>query len=231
MFSGLDLKQNRDDIDLANAVEAVNCFPHAHKIGTLGARAGKTFSQTTAYKDVVTGYSIFRIPNGGELATISTNNGEVTDTENGQTTAPTTYVTGDTASGKALTPTSLTLSYPSTSAEVNCTFTDTSIFSHFDSLFLTWGYGYAVNHGAWSGIKTLRFEFGVNVNGTPQFLATYDWETDFNASLTFGSEAMAALHSAYGTITGACFRISWPGGWPTGAAGGDSVVLSSLLAG
>lgn len=230
-FGGINAGVSRVDLGETESPDASNCFFHDGRAGVLGQRKGKTFLNSTAFVQDVTGYVPFLLPSGTQRIQVATNNGEVIQTSANNPTGVTTYLTGNAAVGKAMTTSSLVLSHPDTTTALNTTFSDSSTYDPQLSIFVSWGFGITLSSGAWTTAKKLRLEFGVNENGTAHYLFTFDWTMQFDHAWVFTGLTPAAMHNAADTITGMCARISWPDGWPAGAAGGDSVTLSSLLMG
>jgi hypothetical protein len=231
-FLGVNKRVNRNDISPLESPDAVNCFFHENKLATLGPREGKTFVNSKAYEDIVLGRVRFRLPDGTDRSVIATNNGDSFENES-LPASMTTYLTGDQATGKTMTSTSLTLTNPATTASLNTTFDDSSTFDPDASLFASWGFAItATGNSGWTAPALLRLEAGINENGAPKYLWTLDWTTGMSLSWVLSSSfVMAAVHAARDTITGSCWRLSWPNGWPAGAGGGDTVQVNTLLMG
>jgi hypothetical protein len=232
-FGGINKGTSRVEISETESPDAVNCFFHDGRIGVLGARKGKTFVNATKYPEDVVGFMPFLLPSGTQKNLVGTLGGDVIQTSTNNGDGVTNYVTGVTATGKAMSTSTLTLSHPATSAALLTTFADASSYDPNDSLFVSWGWGIAMTStGTWTSATKVRIEMGINESGVAKYLWTFDWTMQFDHAWSLTGLTPAALHNASNSITGMCARISWPGGaWPTGAAGGDSVTLSSLLMG
>lgn len=231
-FAGVNVGVSRVELSPGESPDAVNCFFHGGKLGALGARKGKTFVNATKYPEEVVGFVPFLQPNGTRVGLVGTSSGDLIQTSTNNTSGVTNYITGATATGKAMTTSSLVLSHPDLTASLLTTFADSSSYDPYDSMFVSFGWGLAMSIGTWTSATKIRIEMGINESGVARYLWTFDWTMQFDHAWSLTGLTPAALHGASSNITGMCARLSWPdGAWPTGAAGGDSVTISSLLMG
>lgn len=230
-FDGINRRVSRADLAEGESPDLCNCGFVDGRIGSLGPRKGRYCVTPQAYNDVVLGINRYALPSGTARRIIGTNGGDAIDAP-ANASGPTTYLTGNTATGKAVTPSSLTITNPATSGTALSTFDDSSTFDPQNSLFASWGYAIATTgSGAWSGTKPLLIKLGLNIGGTALYLHETTLTLDFSAAFTLSGSTPAAMHNALGTITGMAASLSWPSGWPTGAGAGNTVVISSFLCG
>ena len=230
-FGGINKETHRAEIAEIESQDAANCFFHKGRVGLLGQREGKTFLNSTAYPEAIVGHFPLMLPSGTQRGLVATNNGEVVQTTTNNTSGVTNYLTGNTATGGSMDTSSLVLSHPDVTASLLTTCVGGTTYNPANSLFASWGWAIAMSIGTWTSAEKLRLELGVNEAGVEKYLWTMDWTMQFQHAWTLSGLSPAALHNATGTITGMCARLSWPDGWPAGAAGGDSVTISSLVMG
>jgi len=74
-FAGINKLAQGAEIAEGEAQEAINCFFYDGRLGTLGARMGKTFYNTTAYADTVWGAPRLTQTSGSRSLVLATNDG------------------------------------------------------------------------------------------------------------------------------------------------------------
>ena len=230
-WKGLNRRVSDTDLDPMEAQDCKNCFHYRDTIGLLGPRRGKSFVNTTPLPSTLTGTVKWKLPEVTERI-ITTNTGDATQQTNASATMVTNFLTGDTLSPKTVTASTLTLTNPTTTVSGSHTFTDASTIDAENSLFVGWAFWVTLTFaGAVSGSKTLRLKFGLIEDSVAVLLNTRDVTQDWSQIGSFSQMATCEKHGLIGNITGAAFEISWPGGWPTGAGVGDTVVLGSFQVG
>lgn len=230
VFLGLNTRRASSDITDGESPDTANAFFSYGRIGQIGPRKGKTAG--SPYGDVLSGRMRLLLPSGIVRSIVATNNGDVLEGEQSQVGGITNYLTGDAASGIAQSPASLVLTNPDTSGYTTSTFGGSETYDADDSIMISWGLAIAmVGVGAWSGSKEFRLHLGVNEGGVGRVLSTLKWTMDFSAGFTLVGMTPAAAHGGSGSILGAYWGLEWPDGWPTGSGVGDTVTISSLVAG
>jgi len=227
-FKGINKLVDAASIEEGEAQEAINCYLYGGGLqGAIGARKGKTFTNSTAYGSIVTSRLKMTLPSGSDKVVITNNNGEVVQMDD-EVTPPTSFLTGATPVGKALTTTTGTLSYPDLSVTVSSAFSDAGSIEPETGLYAAIGWDSAFTiTGTWSGTVTITLAGGLLEGAVQRELFSFSNESGYAAGYDVAFGVPAALHKAIASITGGYFTFTWSA-WPTGAQAGDKVEISGL---
>jgi len=227
-FKGINKLVDAASIEEGEAQEAINCYLYGGGLqGAIGARKGKTFTNSTAYDSIVTSRLKMTLPSGSDKVVIANNNGEVVQVDD-EVTLPTSFLTGTTPVARALATTGGTLSYPDLTLTVSSAFADAGSIEPEAGLYavVSWGLSSTIT-GTWSGASEVTLTAGLLEGSVQRELWTLVYERGRVAG-AYGTIANAgAVHTAVDSITGAYFTFTWTA-WPTGAQAGDKMDVTSL---
>jgi hypothetical protein len=158
-YNGINKAVDADDLQPGESPDAVNCFFHGDTLNLLGPRAGKTFTNSTAYDDAVYGIIRYVEPHGGRNWLISQNDGTVDQVDAKLTTEPTPTVP-DSFQLFTFDNVALSVSYPSNTHSVTKTLHQSIPIGSYEYI---WPRNYSVAASATGGTESMDVSVAVTL--------------------------------------------------------------------